>query len=545
MWPENPFMFGGWGSPSVPGYGGGMIIQLGGSGGAGGLLSRARRPRQPPGMAAQQIQGLPTLDASSLTPSLPMSRRGGPQQMQPLGAQPIDMPNVQDFQNQPLPQFTQPKQGWGSQLYQGVYDNRMPLLQLGAGLLDVAEGAGTWSDAARGFQGAREAQDAKALQQEELDYVRGERSRMGDERQRAKAEYDRIIADPNVPPDVKAAVRAAGPSGLADIMNSQVVTAAQKAEIEGRNAALAQDESQFTRDQQFRAEQGSLDRAAQNRGLGLEFGMGRYFQSQDAEFLGDQTALSAQIQSVGLPSLLNVQQTIGEARKIGGVAGQPIGANDRVTLGRLFNGSGPGRPTLEVWRAQVLTPALESMRGLGAMTEKEFEAAMSSFANPNMTLEAAETLIKQKVAEARRRIATANITQQFAREANGITGVNNKAGQNYGTYLAQELERQGLGGAVPPSNAPPAPSQQQGPRDLAGVIDNVLSAGGRASGGGQRIQTPQNWTPQRMAAIPPRDRSQLYRMQGDPQARAAFDQQYGQGASDYVLTRMGVRRRTQ
>lgn len=447
MWPQSPFFFGGWGSPTAsPGQR------------RRGLLSRTA-PQQMPGMQPQQIGGAPGMDASSLGMLPGVQQRGGPRQMPGMSAQPIDSaPADLNALSAPLPQIQrQPQNRWQG-LQQSVVENRMPLLALGAGLLDVAEGNGTWSGAAQGFMGARDAQDQRAIQTEELDYMRGERTQQQQERERAKAEYDRILADPNTPPDVKAAVRAAGISGLADIMQSQVVTAAQKAETEARNAALAQDESQFSRSQQFQAQQGALNRAAQNRGLSQEFGMGRYFQSQDAKLLGEQMALTAQIQSVGLPALQNVQQTIAQARAIGGVAGQPLAAGQRVTLGRLFNGSGEGRPTLEVWRAQVLTPALEAMRGLGAMTEKEFEAAMSSFANPDMTLEAAETLINQKLTEANRRIATASISQEFALEADGLTGVNNKAGENYPTFLARRLQDMGLSGAVPPPN--PRPTQR-------------------------------------------------------------------------------------
>jgi hypothetical protein len=114
---------------------------------------------------------------------------------------------------------------------------------------------------------------------------------------------------------------------------------------------------------------------------------------------------------------------------------------------------------------------------------------MSSFANPNMTLEAAETLINQKVTESRRRVATADAAQRFAREAGGITGVNNKAGQNFGTFLAEDLGRQGLAGAVPP----PASQEQSGRaeqppvRDLASFIDRALT--GRLDGGLGNIQS--------------------------------------------------------
>lgn len=435
-----------------------------------GLLSRARTPLQ----QVPQEQMAPGQYALG-----PMVQ---PYQQPPQGQTPIasvqpETLQTQGYQLPAMPQQVQAPQRSGfRQFGDFVSENRQPLMAFGAQLLD-GQGYGAGVNA---FQGQQDRSEAKALQQEELGYMRGERKEVGDERRRMRAEYERVLADPNVAPDVKAAVRAAGPGGMSEILGTQVMSAGDKARIEweGQRARVS--------DEQWRSEYGQRERqiGATNRGLNLEFGMGRYTQAADAELLQQQVALSAQIQSVGLPSLLNVQQTIAEARKVGGVAGQPLGTNERVTLGRLFNGSGPGRPTLEVWRAQVLTPALESMRGLGAMTEKEFEAAMSSFANPNMTLEAAETLMSQKLAEARRRVATADVMQRFAMESNGITGRTNKAGQNFGTYLTEELDRMGLGGAVPPVSREEEQAAPKGPppvRDLASFIDRALT--GRLDGG--------------------------------------------------------------
>lgn len=482
-----------------------------------GLLSRAR-PMTPVAPVETAQFGAPTNYADQLASAPQPERFATPGQtpITPLTPTLFNPQQPAQMGQAPPPVQAPPKPGRFQQFGNFVSDNREPLMAFGAQLLD---GQG-YSAGLNAYQGSQDRSEAKALQQEELGYMRGERQQQTDERTRARAEYDKLLADPNIAPDVKAAVRAAGPSGLAAIMGTQVMSAGDKARIDWEGQRARVSDEQWASEMAFRKEDGALNRAAQNRGLGLEFGMGRYFQSQDAQFLGDQTALSAQIQSVGLPSLLNVQQTIGEARKIGGVAGQPLGANERVTLGRLFNGSGPGRPTLEVWRAQVLTPALEAMRGLGAMTEKEFEAALSSFANPNMTLEAAETLINQKVTEARRRIATADAAQRFAREAGGITGVNNKAGQNFGTFLAEDLARQGLAGAVPrPESDQPQAAAPQGPRDLAGLIDSVLTP------------RPQP-TAQQIARIPPDARREMLRRINDPQARAAFDQQYGPGSAE-------------
>lgn len=486
----------------------------------GGLLSRAR-PMTPVSPLQQQQFGAPTNYADQLASTPQPERFAQPGQTPIAPLTPTAFTPQQPAQmGQAPPPVQQPKQSIFQRMEQGRNQiDPQTWFQIAGGFLDKAQGDGTWGQALGGVGSALEGQSQRNLQQEELGYMRDERGQVSEERRRRRAEYERVLADPSYPPDVKAAIRAAGPDAMSEILGTQVMSAGDKAQIEfGAQRARVSDE-QWKSDMDFRREDGRLNRVAQNRGLGLEFGMGRYFQSQDAQFLGDQTALSAQIQSVGLPSLLNVQQTIGSAREIGGVAGQPLGMNERVTLGRLFNGSGPGRPTLEVWRAQVLTPALESMRGLGAMTEKEFEAAMSSFANPNMTLEAAETLINQKVTESRRRVATADAAQRFAREAGGITGVNNKAGQNFGTFLAEDLERQGLGGAVP---APSAPSPQAEPQSRGFIADIIDSA----------LNPKRGPTAQQITRIPPDARRAMLSRMNDPQARAAFDQQYGAGSAE-------------
>lgn len=222
---------------------------------------------------------------------------------------------------------------------------------------------------------------------------------------------------------------------------------------------------------EFQAREGQLDRettlaAAHMRAN--DDSLGRVFQRMDAERLATENETAARIQSIGLPALQNLRMTI-EAAGASALPGQPIDARSRITLGRLFNGSSADRATLEVWRSQVLQPALEVMRGLGAMSEKEFAAAQEAFANPNMTYEGAMRLLNQRVQEAERRIAVSQASTQFFRENNNqITGVVNSQGEDYSTYLARQLGERGL---MPSgtwgSNNPGPPGAQSGARPSA------------------------------------------------------------------------------
>jgi hypothetical protein len=208
---------------------------------------------------------------------------------------------------------------------------------------------------------------------------------------------------------------------------------------------------------QFQHNEGELDRNASLRAASIrsanENSLGRYFQSMDAQTLGDLNQQSAQLQAVGLPQLRALRNTIVSAGAAG-LNGRPIDYNTRITLGRYFNGSSADRQTLEVWNAQILGPALETLRGLGAMSEREMEAAINSFSNPNMTLGSALQLLDERITTAERRVATAQAAGAFFNEAQGLTGVRNQAGQDWPTYLQSTLSETPGSGTRPETSVP-------------------------------------------------------------------------------------------
>lgn len=250
----------------------------------------------------------------------------------------------------------------------------------------------------------------------------------------------------------------------------------------------------------FQAREGQLDRETTMRAASIrsanENSLGRYFQAMDAETLGTLNNQSAQLSAVGLPQLNNLRNTIVQAGSA--LTGQPIDYNTRITLGRYFNGSSAERQTLEVWRAQILGPALETLRGLGAMSEREMEAAINSFSNPDMTLGAALQLLDERIAIAQNRVAQAEIANEYFQQYGGLTGV----GPGWSSYLSQRLNERGGGGGG--GQPPPQGAPQQAPRSQ-----------GYPSPSSQDVQT--------------------LRRDSSAERRRQFDEVYGPGAAARAL----------
>jgi hypothetical protein len=364
-----------------------------------------------------------------------------------------------------------------------VFDR--PLFQGGMALLANSQNGGDMSAAVNQFQGMRQQTDQRNQMQrqnrrEDTADTR-EQTQFGWQqeeqglRQQRVADWRRAI-EAEQDPAKKSQLLAIGPDQYAQFISNQ-------------------------QQQEFQAREGQLDRDAQVRAAQVrsanENSLGRYFQSMDAQTLGEQNQAAAQLQAVGLPQLRQLRTTIQQAGT--SLTGQPIDYNNRITLGRLFNGSTEDRQTLEVWRAQILGPALETLRGLGAMSEREMEAAVNSFSNPNMTLGSAMQLIDEKISTAERRVSQAQATSEFFSSAGGITGVRNAEGQDYATFLQSRLgDTPGAGGngenVVPRGGygAPPAAAIQDLRRDTSAEarreFDQVFGPGAsaRALGGGGR-----------------------------------------------------------
>lgn len=332
-----------------------------------------------------------------------------------------------------------PPGGWMSRLQSGM---ESPLFNIGMALMAGSQNGGDWgvvSDTLRGYgQDQRERQRLeneqrrqKAQDAQTNTLFARQQTQWGREDQQI-ADWERALQN-ETDPQRQAQLRAIGPQGY---------------------GGWLQDEARM----RFQSHEAQLDRDAAERAARIrsanENSLGRYFQSMDAQTLGELNQTAAQLQSVGLPQLRALRQTIERAGS--SLTGQPIDYNTRITLGRYFNGSSSDRQSMEVWRAQILGPALETLRGLGAMSEREMEAAVNSFSNPNMTMGAAMQLIDEKIATAERRVATAQAAGRYFREAQGLTGVTNSAGQDWPTYLQSQLGAPVA--STMPNGAPPPPS---------------------------------------------------------------------------------------
>jgi hypothetical protein len=394
------------------------------------LLSRflAMQQATSPLAALTQPQQTPQLgfewQSPSMLPQAPQLPQGATAQTQGKSSAPI--------------QGQAPGGFWG-RMQTGINGlNENPLFNLGLSLLAGSQNGGDWGVVAdRMGQYGRDQRERQMLDNEMRRQKAADNrdntifGRQQTEWQNQDQQRQRFEAAVNAEQDPtrRAQLLAIGPEGYGQFLSQE-----QQMQFQAR-------ENQLNRDNDRRV---AATRSANENSLG------RYFQAMDAQTIGDLNQQSAQLQAVGLPQLYALRDTIGQAGL--SLTGQPLDYNNRITLGRWFNGSSADRQTLEVWRAQILGPALETLRGLGAMSEREMDAAIQSFSNPNMTLGAAQQLIDQRIAIAERRIATANLANQYFQQYGGLTG----AGPGWPSYLAENI-----GSQLPASTTAPPGAQTQ------------------------------------------------------------------------------------
>lgn len=443
---------------------------------------RQQQQRQPIQYAAARPPVAPQL------PSLTGAPNGQPMGPDPFAPAPV-APPVSAPQKEMPTQDPSANTGFFGRLNKGFGSlNESPLFSLGMSLLGNAQGS-NWAGVG---------QDMRQFDQDQT-----ERQRMQNEERRLKTADVR---------DETVFGRQQQEWGLQDQQRRDWETAVQGEQDPQRQATLRamgpQGYGEWMSQQQqmqFQHNENELNRSNDRRVAATrsanENSLGRYFQAMDAQTIGDLNQQSAQLQAVGMPQLYALRDTINQAGL--SLTGQPIDYNNRITLGRYFNGSSGDRQTLEVWRAQILGPALETLRGLGAMSEREMDAAIQSFSNPNMTLGAAQQLIDQRIAIAQRRIDTANYANQYFQQYGGLTG----SGPGWPSYLAQQL------GSELPANTTTGPQNSSAP------------------GGGQPQQPNAFQQPQQ----PTSQDIQTLRRDSSPQRRQQFDEVYGPGASERVL----------
>lgn len=448
--------------------------------GWGDYQRRQQQQQRPMQYAAAQPQAMPQM------PSLTAPPNGQPMGPDPFAPAPVAPQMTPGMAKEP----TMPQEGGGgffNRLNKGFGSlTESPLFNVSMALLANSERGGDWG----GFS-----QDLRQYGQDQTQRQRAQdesrRNKVADTRDesifgRQQTEWQRqdeqlgrwrsaIQAEQD--PQRRSQLEAIGPDGYA-----QYTLQNQQMQFQSR-------ENQLNRDNDRRV---AATRSAN------ENSFGRYFQAMDAQTIGDLNQQSAQLQAVGMPQLYALRDTIAQAGL--NLTGQPIDYNNRITLGRYFNGSSGERQTLEVWRAQILGPALETLRGLGAMSEREMDAAIQSFSNPNMTLGAAQQLIDQRIAIAQRRIETANHANSYFQQYGGLTG----SGPGWPQYLAEQLGSElpanttagapGMGGGAPPAPTSASPGSQI---PAAAVTD--------------------------------------LRSDPSPQARREFDAVFGQGAAARIL----------
>jgi len=316
--------------------------------------------------------------------------------------------------------------------------NGMDMLSLGLSLLGNSQNGGDWGQVGRDLQGiqqnamsredrAREIERQKTADQraqEEFDAWRKEQKRL----QGMQDRYNAALEDPTLDEESKRLLGIMGPEGYGQY---QLWQAEQKARTKEAETQRTFESGENAKNRAASIEEARVRSANDNS-------IDKYFQAMDAETLGKGNAEAAQLQSRGLPMLKTLQDNINKAGEQ--LTGKPLDANSRITLGRLFNGSSSDRQTLETWRARVLGPALETLRGLGAMSEREMEAAINAFSNPDMTLGAAKELIDERIRLAENKLLENKTMNKFFADAKGITGKHNAAGQDWNTALTLAFE---------------------------------------------------------------------------------------------------------
>jgi len=181
-----------------------------------------------------------------------------------------------------------------------------------------------------------------------------------------------------------------------------------------------------------------------------------------------------------LPRLRQVRQAILSAADR---MGQPLDANTNIRLSRLFGGDREGRANLELLRARSIPMAISATRGLQPISNFEFEQALNSVANPDMTAQAALARLDDAISEAERV---------------------ERMGRNADAYWEQNQSLRGFIGTDP------AGIQQES------ITTNAPSAA------------------QRIAATSAQQQ-ELWENRSNPQAIASYNAAFGPGAAEAVI----------
>lgn len=352
------------------------------------------------------------------------------------------------------------------------------LFQLGMSLLGNAQNGGDWGQVGQDMMAFSDRQRQRQIQDNEM-----RRQKVNDGRQETlwsqtqedrerenarRAEFNQYVETVQ-DPELRAILEAGGSENWGDVLMGE-------------------------RTRRFQEQENARARAAGGGELG------RMFQNRDAVQIADMNDAAAHIQSQSLDALRTLRQNIVAAGEA--ATGQPIDYTTRIAINRVFNGQGPERMALETWRGRMLTPALE-MLPPGPATDRDVALVMEAFANPNMQLGSALNLIDERIAAAERQVVRAQAANDFFRDAGGLTGRRNSAGQDWPTYLASRME--GLG------------------------YSDRIGADGRPRGDARNSGQTGSFP------TPPQQAIQALRADSSAQRRRQFDEIFGPGAAARYL----------
>jgi hypothetical protein len=255
--------------------------------------------------------------------------------------------------------------------------------------------------------------------------------------------------------------------------------------------------------------------AAQNRS-GAEPSVPKQFGAMDAKQVYDLNTSAQAMQTIGLPQLYTLRENIKRAIAAAQVGGA-IPANGRITLDRLFNGSGGDRANLETWNARILQPAIAMFAGTGPLANKELELALNAMSNPNMTADASLSLIDERIRNAERQVRTAQLATRYLTDNGGITGRVDAQGRDFATFLQQEL-----------GGGPDGPATRSGGQAVATTAPDPGAGAPRSQPkvGGDRMTN-------RTIGAPARGISSgaIAALRANPQLAMEFDAKYGTRAN--------------